>query len=872
MVFLAEYFTIFERLHSSISSLSISSYCLLLYLPLFPCSLFCLLNSARVLNAIFLIKELRKQDPIFNINNPLPLSNLAQIEHVFIDKTSMLSIKPGKLDLFLTPEAPFMLDDPMKQKRGLKFAAKYLQRPVSMLSNDDMDEDKGVIQLKIYEFNLLLQDIKKKNSGVLNSSVNITKNNEKNFNNNNKGEFFGEKIESSNNKEDFFNFNEYSKGDIPNKDDIIYKSKPLPIKGKSRISFLNENKDFLTKEPPSSGHDPIDFSNQKLTFNNHVSFLKQAPLKQFSITNSPKSSFNKNISFESFESAKLPILKKPTPKLHLFSLSPRNQIKDSINLPYRSSQESVKNIPSLIKLIPSGNNNSNSNNSKINSKILSLNNQNNTTNNNEDFLDEKSFKMALIDQKLGVREALIAILLCSQARLSQNHNSPCFPDETALLQLCAQHGFLFLNKSKNPSRYLFQLQGQIMEVNIAGINEYTNERGRYSIITYDPDRLEEGAMLFVKGLAHKTLGSLKTNRKKIMVEEIIAEGEKNGKLFLIYGSKKMNGEELEGYLKKTGLLKSNLEQRKIEKNRFFAALECDLEYLLITSIENELNEGVEEVITLFQTIGIKLFLLSGDSISRVLATAYLSNIINPTTELWRIIGRTPEEVEVAFKALMETLQDVLKRKMIEKQASFEPKESGQLQSFLTNKQNSMNFYTNNPFNNDKKSVSPSSNTSLVVSGEAFALILQSPYLYYHFAFICNFAQAVIGFKMRPKHKAELLKLVREGDRAKPRIMAIGNGFNDIQMLQESDFGIEIRSELELQGLDAGDVLIGTWKIIGELVLVHGRSFAEKLEQCFYFSFYCSFLFTFSAFLINSYNGFAGVLVSYKLNQLKLSNY
>ena len=90
MIFLAEYL---PNLPPNVffSHNSITGYYLMLYLPIFPNLLFVMLNFLRSLNAYILKRNLSKQDHYFLVNDPNPLANASQLEHVFLDKTGTMT-------------------------------------------------------------------------------------------------------------------------------------------------------------------------------------------------------------------------------------------------------------------------------------------------------------------------------------------------------------------------------------------------------------------------------------------------------------------------------------------------------------------------------------------------------------------------------------------------------------------------------------------------------------------------------------------------------------------------------------------------------------------------------------------------------------
>ena len=65
------------------------------------------------------------------------------------------------------------------------------------------------------------------------------------------------------------------------------------------------------------------------------------------------------------------------------------------------------------------------------------------------------------------------------------------------------------------------------------------------------------------------------------------------------------------------------------------------------------------------------------------------------------------------------------------------------------------------------------------------------YLQSHFAFICYFHKSVIAYEMKPSQKAELVKIVKKRFPYNPVIMAVGDGANDVLMMEKAHISIEV---------------------------------------------------------------------------------
>lgn len=55
----------------------------------------------------------------------------------------------------------------------------------------------------------------------------------------------------------------------------------------------------------------------------------------------------------------------------------------------------------------------------------------------------------------------------------------------------------------------------------------------------------------------------------------------------------------------------------------------------------------------------------------------------------------------------------------------------------------------------------------------------------------------------------------------PLTLAIGDGTNDVAMIQEADVGIGIISALGMQAVNASDLAIAQFRFLSRLILCHG---------------------------------------------------
>lgn len=82
---------------------------------------------------------------------------------------------------------------------------------------------------------------------------------------------------------------------------------------------------------------------------------------------------------------------------------------------------------------------------------------------------------------------------------------------------------------------------------------------------------------------------------------------------------------------------------------------------------------------------------------------------------------------------------------------------------------------------------------------------------------CN---AVVCCRVSPSQKALTVKLVKDGRNA--MTLAIGDGANDVAMIQEAHIGVGIAGLEGAQASMSADYAIGQFRFLTKLLLVHGR--------------------------------------------------
>lgn len=90
-------------------------------------------------------------------------------------------------------------------------------------------------------------------------------------------------------------------------------------------------------------------------------------------------------------------------------------------------------------------------------------------------------------------------------------------------------------------------------------------------------------------------------------------------------------------------------------------------------------------------------------------------------------------------------------------------------------------------------------------------------------------------RVSPLQKALVVKLVKR--HLKSLLLAIGDGANDVSMIQAAHVGVGISGVEGLQAARAADVSIAQFRYLRKLLLVHGSWAYSRISKVILYSFY-----------------------------------
>jgi phospholipid-translocating ATPase len=119
-----------------------------------------------------------------------------------------------------------------------------------------------------------------------------------------------------------------------------------------------------------------------------------------------------------------------------------------------------------------------------------------------------------------------------------------------------------------------------------------------------------------------------------------------------------------------------------------------------------------------------------------------------------------------------------------------------------------------------------------------------------FLLLCKQCKAVLCCRVSPAQKAAVVSMVKNG--LDVMTLSVGDGANDVAMIQEADVGVGIAGVEGRQAVMSSDYAIGQFRFLQRLVLVHGRWSYRRLAETISNFFYKNMVWTFSIFWYQLY--------------------
>ncbi|XP_012939199.2 probable phospholipid-transporting ATPase VA, partial [Aplysia californica] len=419
------------------------------------------------------------------------------------------------------------------------------------------------------------------------------------------------------------------------------------------------------------------------------------------------------------------------------------------------------------------------------------------------------------------------------------------PDELALVKAASTYGCKLKGRSPGKAKVFLPADNEEVELDVLNVLHFDAVRKRMSVIVRHIK--SRTIILYIKGADSAILEILHSRyesdeddkRVKTMTLEHLNSYAMKGLRTLCMGKRELDAATYERWAVEHRKAESSMNNRDELILESCLAIEKDIELLGATGIEDKLQDGVPSTIHKLREAGIKVWVLTGDKQETAAQIAYACHLFSSDQELLKINADTKEATK---ERLDEILADIRATRTAEDTENF-----GSRISFISQSMTSLRSTVNDQ----------QKNYALIINGPTLNFATHED-LQRRFLKICLQCQSVVCCRATPIQKSTVVKLVR--DNLKKLTLAIGDGANDVSMIQTADIGVGISGQEGMQAVMSSDFAIARFRFLERLLLVHGHWNHDRLSKFAAIMFYKSLLSVLVLFWFQIFSGFSGSLM------------
>lgn len=366
-----------------------------------------------------------------------------------------------------------------------------------------------------------------------------------------------------------------------------------------------------------------------------------------------------------------------------------------------------------------------------------------------------------------IRDAITALSLCHNVTPVEENGEKQYqassPDEVALVKF-SESLKLQLSERSQMRMQIINADNKPEDYEILANFPFSSETKRMGILV---KHLESGRLIFyLKGAEVVMAQKVQENSRAFLLEtcENLAS---TGLRTLVISQKYVSQEEYERWSRRYDQAKTDMEDRERKVQNVIEELEEGMEFLCVTGVEDKLQVEVTDTIESLRTGGVQIWMLTGDKVETATCIAISTGLKAKNQKLFFMKElKSATEVEHKLKEF-DDLTDTL----------------------------------------------------LVIDGNTMHIALE-PHMEKYFFEVAAKSPAVVCCRCSPTQKSLIVRGMKKYTNT--RTCSIGDGGNDVGMIQEAHVGVGIVGKEGKQASLAADFSILEFRALKLLLLWHGR--------------------------------------------------
>ena len=378
-----------------------------------------------------------------------------------------------------------------------------------------------------------------------------------------------------------------------------------------------------------------------------------------------------------------------------------------------------------------------------------------------------------------IRDTITAMVLCNNVTPTETGYQASSPDEIALVKFAERLNMKLFHRTDKEIKIKDSAQN-IEEFEVLANFPFSSDTKRMGIVLKNKKHghiiyyLKGAENVMMKFVKKEYIGYIKENAENLATK---------GLRTLVLTQKIISQEEFDIWNEEYTEALSSMDNRKQKIDDAISKLENNMDFLCVTGVEDLLQDEVATTIDNLRNAGMKVWMLTGDKVETATCISISAGIKKKNQKIFTIryddllnYGENDENNVKRLEKLNELLTEYTKKIQTDPHL-------------------------------------------FIIDGDSLDLALK--HCESHFFNTVMQALSVVCCRCSPTQKRIIVKTIKKYTDA--RTAAVGDGGNDVAMIQEADVGIGIVGKEGLQASLAADYSIKEFKTLNILLLWWGRN-------------------------------------------------
>ena len=361
------------------------------------------------------------------------------------------------------------------------------------------------------------------------------------------------------------------------------------------------------------------------------------------------------------------------------------------------------------------------------------------------------------------------------------------PDEEAIILSCMRNNFYLVENTT--STIVVKHKKKTYTFNKLYVLEFDSFRKRMSVIVRSTDTKQ--VFMFTKG-ADSSMAKIGSSKYLKNIENAVDAFSRGGYRTLVLGYKQLNRKDLEQFIKGVNAAHNDLVNRETALLEVYNNIETNITLIGSTGIEDKLQDEVHGTITALREASLHIWMLTGDKKETAMAIAKSAGLVGENCTWVDLTKKSNDEME-------ETMDSFFEKR-------------------------------------DLKNKCKTDQLVLFVDGHAVGYLMKYEDTKEKLYQITKYCHTVIATRLSPIQKSQVIRVIKERSRDAVTL-AIGDGGNDVSMIQEAHVGIGIHGREGSAAVRAADFTLGKFKFLRRTLMGHGFWNYHRLSYLVQYSFY-----------------------------------